>query len=190
MLAIGKRPQNTVFWFATRSEKETDEWLAAMISTIPEPPQYQRQPPPQPPPYQYPRPQALYPQQRGGYHQHDGGHGHYGQPRPPHRGQYQGYPGQYRGRRDSGPGFGTGMLAGGLLGWGLGGGLGWGGHHQHGGYWSNTDITNTSNEINNTEVNNYYGDEWGAGDGGGLPGMTEDFGGGMDFDMGDFGGDF
>ena len=105
-------------------------------------------------------------------------------------------------RRDSGPGFGTGLLAGGLLGYGLGGGWGggwgWGGGGWGGGGWggggyfNEENITNTNNITNQTEINNYYG-----GDGQELPGMTEDVGlfgggfdgggGGMDFDIGDFG---
>ena len=116
----------------------------------------------------------------------------------PMGGPYQGN--HYGGRRDSGPGFGTGLLAGGLLGWGMGGGWGmgmgggwgWGGHHGGGGFFNDENITNTTNEVNNVEVNNFYGDDWGGG--GELPGMTGDdgdmFGDGgadMDFDIGDFG---
>ena len=105
-------------------------------------------------------------------------------------------------RRDSGPGFGTGLLAGGLIGYGLGGGWGggwgWGGGGWGGGGWggggyfNEENITNTNNITNQTEINNFYG----SGDGQELPGMTEDVGmfdgafdggGGMDFDIGDFG---
>ncbi len=84
------------------------------------------------------------------------------------------------------------------MGWGLGGGWGWGGGWgggwgHGGGYFNDHTETNTTNIINNEEVNNYYG-----GEGGNLPGMAEepgffdgggemDFGGGGDFDIGDFG---
>ena len=78
-------------------------------------------------------------------------------------GGYGGY-----GRRNSGPGFGTGMLAGGLLGYGLGGGFGHGfgfggggfghGGFGHGGGYNNEQNTTTENTtINNETVNNYYG---------------------------------
>merc|ERR1719318_984532 len=101
--------------------------MTAIGGTLPLPPgPAGQQPQAQPPAYGPPGP----PQQ--------------GLPRPPpsYQGQYQGgggrqgYGGQgsnntviYRdgGRRDSGPGFGTGMMAGGLLGYGMGGGFGgWG----------------------------------------------------------------
>ena len=76
-------------------------------------------------------------------------------------------------------------MEGGGGGWDGGWGGGWGGGH-----FNEENITNTTNIHNDTEINNYFGE------GQELPGMTEesvevfdgfDGGGGMDFDIGDFG---
>lgn len=107
-------------------------------------------------------------------------------------------------------GVGTGMLAGGLMGyamgsmmtphWGWGGGYGWGhgyGYGPGGGYYSDNDTTiinnynttnNDYNSFSDSGTNNDYGGgdtfDYGGGDAGG-------FDAGDDFDFGgDFGGDF
>ena len=41
VIAVGRRPGDKVFWFVTRSEKEVEEWMSAMASTLPSPPPQQ-----------------------------------------------------------------------------------------------------------------------------------------------------
>ena len=44
VIAVGRRPGNKVHWFVTRSQKEVEDWMSAIVSTLPAP-----QPPPPPP---------------------------------------------------------------------------------------------------------------------------------------------
>ena len=51
LIAVGRRPGNKVTWFVTRSEKEVEDWMSAIVSTLPAPPPPQQHPggpPPQP----------------------------------------------------------------------------------------------------------------------------------------------
>ena len=205
VIAVGSRQSDQVNWLVTKSEKDVGEWMAAIGSTLsPQatapPPEYQMHQGP-PPGYQ----RQQYQGYQGQQGQRRQGYGGYQEP----RGNTTVIYGD-GGRRDSGPGFGTGMLAGGLLGYGLGGGFGgWGmgggfggGFGNRGGFFNEENIQNETHETNNTIVNNYYGDE-----GDNLPGVPQDdfveedygggedwgyeedadFDGGMDLDMGDFG---
>ena len=208
LMAVGVRPGSVVHWLLVSGEGEVQDWMKAMSSVITPliPQQQQQQPGVQqpvqpPPPYQphlppapqqhyptapqqpgYPRHPAPPPPRGGGYPQQQGGHYH------GHHGGGGGgttviYADGGRGRRDSGPGFGTGMLAGGLLGYGMGGGFGhgfgfggfgWGGGFGHhggwgGGYHNNETINTETHETNNTTINNYYGDEQQGDIPGGVP---------------------
>ena len=180
-----------------QQQQQQQEKPPEMIPAQPVDPGRVQPPPysgPSPAPYQppqqgyQPRPQG-YPQQPHGYPQQNRGYpqqqGHYGGGGYPQQGG-RGYPGHagnttiiYEGdggRRNSGPGFGTGMLAGGLLGyglgggfggWGMGGGFGGGGFGFGGGFGGghgegcHNDVTTTTetHETNNTTINNYYGEQ-------------------------------
>ena len=54
VIAVGRRPGNKVHWFVTRSQQEVQEWMSAIVSTLPPPPQQQYGPPPPPPPASQP----------------------------------------------------------------------------------------------------------------------------------------
>ena len=47
VMAVGRRPGNKVHWFVTRSEKEVQEWMSAIATTLPSPPPAPQAGPPQ-----------------------------------------------------------------------------------------------------------------------------------------------
>ena len=59
VIAVGRRPGEQVLWFITRDQKEVEEWMSAIVSTLPAPPQQQQHDPPPPPPP--PAPAIRYP---------------------------------------------------------------------------------------------------------------------------------
>ena len=50
VMAVGRRPGNKVHWFVTRSEKEVQEWMSAIATTLPSPPPAPQAGPAQAPP--------------------------------------------------------------------------------------------------------------------------------------------